>query len=145
MISYADAGFLVSLYSNDANSSRVVQRMMSQPLPISISWLCIIETRNALRLRQFRKQITSLEQQASLSDFESDLALGVLRLETMAEHRLQPQWEFLSDRYSATLGTRTLDILHVAAAVVLGAQEFLTFDHRQAALARAAGLIVPTL
>jgi predicted nucleic acid-binding protein len=53
--------------------------------------------------------------------------------------------ERLSAMHSEKLGTRSLDILHVAAAVVLGKQEFLTFDQRQAALAKAAGLDVPTL
>ena len=44
--------------------------------------------------------------------------------------------------HSATLGCRTLDIIHVAAALVIGAREFITFDGRQAALARQAGLTV---
>ena len=35
---------------------------------------------------------------------------------------------------------RSLDLLHVAAAVSLGAKKFLTCDARQLALARAAGL-----
>jgi predicted nucleic acid-binding protein len=48
--------------------------------------------------------------------------------------------ERLSARYSEKLGTRSLDILHVAGAVVLGATSFLTFDRRQATLARASGL-----
>jgi predicted nucleic acid-binding protein len=35
---------------------------------------------------------------------------------------------------------RTLDLLHVAAAVSLGAKNFITCDGRQLALANAAGL-----
>jgi predicted nucleic acid-binding protein len=50
--------------------------------------------------------------------------------------------ERLSALHSEKLGTRSLDILHVAAALVLGAAEFHSFDGRQAALARAAGLRV---
>jgi hypothetical protein len=48
----------------------------------------------------------------------------------------------LSEHYSATLGTRSLDILHVTAARSARARHFLTFDARQAALARRAGLTV---
>jgi predicted nucleic acid-binding protein len=48
--------------------------------------------------------------------------------------------ERLSALYSEKLGTRSLDVLHVSAALVLGLGEILTFDARQAALARAAGL-----
>ncbi len=53
--------------------------------------------------------------------------------------------ERLSARHSEALGTRTLDILHVAAALVLGATQLLTFDDRQAGLARDVGLHVPAL
>ena len=40
-------------------------------------------------------------------------------------------------------GHRTLDIMHVATAVHLGAKQFLTFDSRQRQLAKYAGLRVP--
>ena len=53
--------------------------------------------------------------------------------------------ERLSGIFTKTLGTRSLDVLHVSHAVVLGVKEFLTFDIRQAALAKAAGLKVPKL
>jgi hypothetical protein len=49
----------------------------------------------------------------------------------------------LSRRHTAKSGTRTLDILHVAAALVLHAESFYTFDRAQAQLARAAGLATP--
>jgi predicted nucleic acid-binding protein len=48
----------------------------------------------------------------------------------------------LSAGHSAILGCRTLDIIHVAVAVVIGAKEFVTFDARQAAMAKQAGLTV---
>ena len=38
-----------------------------------------------------------------------------------------------------------MDILHVACAVEIGASAFLTFDKRQAELARFAGLEVPMM
>jgi len=48
----------------------------------------------------------------------------------------------LSDQFASRTGARTLDTLHVAAARLLGAKEFLTSDDRQAKLARAIGLKV---
>ena len=51
--------------------------------------------------------------------------------------------ERLSAQHSEKLGTRSLDVLHVAAALTLGLSVMLTFDVRQAALARAAGLRAP--
>ena len=53
--------------------------------------------------------------------------------------------ESLSRRYTSIFGARSLDILHVAAAVVLDASAFVTHDDRQARLAKAAGLPVITL
>ncbi len=49
----------------------------------------------------------------------------------------------LSDRYTARLGPRSLDVLHVATAVTLATKHFVTHDEhdeRQGALARAVGL-----
>jgi predicted nucleic acid-binding protein len=50
--------------------------------------------------------------------------------------------EQLSADHTAATLCRTLDTLHVALALELGATEFCTFDHRQAALASLAGLTV---
>jgi predicted nucleic acid-binding protein len=43
---------------------------------------------------------------------------------------------------SRLLGTRALDVLHVASALALRARSFCTFDARQAKLAAAEGLLV---
>ena len=48
----------------------------------------------------------------------------------------------LSRRHTLSQGHRTYDVLLVAAALELGATLFLTFDGRQAKLARAEGLEV---
>ncbi len=46
----------------------------------------------------------------------------------------------LAEQHVARLGVRTLDSLHVAAALELKADAFWTFDQRQAKLAEAEGL-----
>jgi predicted nucleic acid-binding protein len=48
----------------------------------------------------------------------------------------------LSDAYGPVLGARTLDVLHVAAALHLGVSEFYSFDRRQCALAARCSLVV---
>jgi predicted nucleic acid-binding protein len=48
----------------------------------------------------------------------------------------------LVQKWTAKLGTRSLDIMHVAVAVALSSDTFLTFDERQGKLARAARLAV---
>jgi predicted nucleic acid-binding protein len=48
----------------------------------------------------------------------------------------------LSRAHSRVIGCRSLDILHVASAIEIGAKIFWTFDGRQNELARQAGLKV---
>ena len=145
MTAYADTGLLCSLYAPDAHSRRAVARMARQPLPLPLTWLHQLEFRNALRLRVFRGEITPAQRDASLNAMLADLAAGVLAAAAPPLAEVMTEAERLSALHSKTLGSRSLDILHVSSALVLGAAEFLTFDHRQIALAKAAGLKTPAL
>jgi hypothetical protein len=145
MTAYADTGLLCSLYAPDAHSRRAVARMARQALPLPMTWLHQLEFRNALRLRVFRGEITPAQRDASLNAMLADLAAGVLAAMAPPLSEVTTEAERLSAMHSETLGTRSLDILHVSSAVVLGAAEFLTFDQRQIVLAKAAGLITPAL
>lgn len=145
MKAYADTGFLCSLYAPDAHSARAAKRMSRLTLPLPYVWLHQLELRNALRLRVFRSEITPPQRDASLNLVLVDLAAGVLASAQPPLPEVMLEAERLSALHSETLGTRSLDILHVAAAVTLGLGEFLTFDQRQRALAVAAGLKIPAL
>jgi predicted nucleic acid-binding protein len=48
----------------------------------------------------------------------------------------------LSAAHTETIGNRAYDILHVAAARIIGATEFWSFDGKQRALAQAEGMKV---
>ncbi len=143
MIAYADTGFLCSLYAPDSLSRRATARMKRQALPLPFTWMHQLEFRNALRLRVFRGDITGSQRDASLSALLADLATGVLKTSAPPLAELMTEAERLSALHSEKIGTRSLDILHVSAALVLGLAQFITFDKRQARLARAAGLQVP--
>lgn len=145
MSAYADTGFLCSLYAPDANSDRAIRRMQKQDLPLPFTWLHQLEFRNALRLRVFRREIDASQRDGSLNLLLADLANGVLVPASPTLNELMTEAERLSAQYSEKLGTRSLDILHVAAALTLGREAVLTFDTRQAALARAARLKTPPL
>lgn len=145
MKAYADTGFLCSLYAPDAHTGLAVKRIKRQTLPLPFTWLHQLEFRNALRLRIFRKEITPAQRDSSLNAMLADLAAGVLVHAPISVTDLTIEAERLSVLHSENLGTRSLDILHVAAALVLGLPVFLTFDRRQHALALAAGLRAPVL
>jgi predicted nucleic acid-binding protein len=72
-------------------------------------------------------------------DFERDRAGGVWVEVNFPELAFEVCAQ-LARRHAARLGNRTLDALHVAAALELKAERFWTFDERQAKLARAEGL-----
>jgi predicted nucleic acid-binding protein len=69
----------------------------------------------------------------------ADSAAGVLTPVELTLADLTSEAERLSALHSETFGTRSLDILHVASALVLGLSTFLTFDRRQCTLAEVAG------
>jgi hypothetical protein len=145
MNAYADIGFICSVHAPDANTGRAIAWLRKNRDPLPFTGLHRLEFRNALRLRVFRKEITAVQRELSIQALLSDLAAGVFA-------HADPRWadvlseaERLSAGHSELIGTRSLDILHVAGALVLGSEQFVTFDTRQATLARAAGLRVPEM
>ncbi len=145
MSCYADTGFIVSLHSRDANSDLAKARMKSHGVPMVWTWLHEMEFRNAIRLQVFRKQLDPQDIAQILHRQSLGLENGVYLPISPAIAEVNREVERLSGLYTKNLGTRTLDILHVSHALVLGIREFLTFDRRQADLAKAAGLKVPVL
>jgi predicted nucleic acid-binding protein len=137
---YADTSFVASLYMPDSNSARAAQRMRRLPLPLLIGSLGEVELSNAFRLRVFRSEMRSAEARAGLAAFHEDLRNGIIAVKPMTDQMFAAA-ERLASRWTARLGTRTLDILHVACAIALDAESFHTFDARQRRLAAAAGLI----
>jgi hypothetical protein len=88
----------------------------------------------------FRRDITETEGNGALSDLDSDVTQGRLFLADVPWRQALDRAADLSRAHTPALGTRTLDVLHVASAVVLECRTFVTYDDRQAALAKAVGL-----
>lgn len=97
---------------------------------------------NSICLAIFRDDLTPNVGEAALADVDDDLAEGRLFLADVPWRRALDRAAELSRTHTPALGTRTLDVLHVASAVVLRCQRFVTYDDRQAALAKAVGLRV---
>lgn len=90
-----------------------------------------------------KKGYSEREADQMIADWERDVAKGLNLLvpcDMDAVLRLAPTF---SMKRTGLGGHRTLDVLHVATAVHLGAQVFLTFNARQRELAEHAGLHVP--
>lgn len=140
MIAYADTGFLVSLYAHDSHSAVASALVKQQPIFL-LTPLGEAEFTNALELQVFRKQWTRREANLVREEFLRHQSVGVFRIEP-----LTPEfWDkaiAISRRHTTRLGTRTLDLLHVAAAIVLNADVLYSFDERQRKLAAAEQLPV---
>jgi predicted nucleic acid-binding protein len=97
---------------------------------------------NSIQLAVHRSEIDDRMAQAAIADLEADVREGRLMVLDVLWRRTLDLAAELSTRHTALLGTRTLDVLHVASAITLEAKRFVSYDDRQAALARAAGLRV---
>jgi predicted nucleic acid-binding protein len=132
---YLDTSFLVSLYSPDANSAAAARTMQASAGDRFVTTLGELEVINAMGLRVFRKEITDAQAQLSLRDFEHDLSNGVFQLRGLPDPVFERAGQ-LSRQTTARLGTRTADLLHVAAALDLGVDYLYTFDQQQRKLAQ---------
>ena len=142
MDAYFDSAIIVKLYVREATSPDAIRLVGAYVAPYWLTQWQALEVKNAIRVKSFRKEITAAEMNQSIAAFEQDIATGRWQRPVYAAATVEQKAEELSASHSAVLGCRTLDIIHVAAALVLEAKEFVTFDTRQAELAKQAGLKV---
>jgi predicted nucleic acid-binding protein len=136
---YADTSFLASLYFLDSHSAEAERRVRQFSPIFFLTPLLELELVNALQLRVFRREASSSEIRAAKSDLDTDIRDGVFSPAPMPTDAYELARR-ISTKKIPTIGTRTLDILHVACATLLDTDEFWTFDARQADLAKAEGL-----
>ncbi len=142
MTSCVDASFLFSLYVLDMNSAAASAKMRRAVLPLLLTDVGKIEIFNAVGLRLFRKELQPAEAKKVYALFREDIEGGVVQIVPLPAAAYQ-QAEQIARRHTPLLGTRTLDVLHVASALLLKADAFYTFDQKQAKLASALGLRIP--
>ena len=112
-----------------------------QPLPFT-PWHRL-EVRNAIRLSVFHKLIDLPQSKAQLKQTDEDLHDETVLVHTPVDWvAVLREAEKLGAALAGDFGCRSGDLLHVAAAVELGFDHFLTFDERQKKLAKAIGLPV---
>lgn len=140
MNAYADTGFVVSLYKAETTSQAAAAAMSRLQVTVWLSPLGELELHNAFQLSIFRGEIDAPAAILKKQLFAEDLKKGVFAILPVPAAILYPKAIELADRHSAKLGTRSLDLMHVAAALILEADLFLSFDERQRKAAEAEGL-----
>jgi hypothetical protein len=139
---YADTGFVVSLYKMESTSEKAAALMRKLESPVWISALSEIELRNAFQLSVFRGEIDKASAELKLRLFQQDLKKGIYAVMPVSSSALHSKTAELIDRHSARIGTRSLDLMHIATAILLKADVFLSFDLRQRKAAKLEGLKV---
>jgi predicted nucleic acid-binding protein len=135
-----DTSFLVSLYGYDVHTAKAIATLRSSGSALFCSLFNEYELVNAIHLRVWRGLSTREEANVFLASFRADLEQSILRRLTVNLAAVLVEAQRLSTTFTAHGGHRAFDILHVSAALHLGALEFLTFDVNQRKLATAAGL-----
>lgn len=139
---YVDPSALRSLYLHDDRSARFCawRRRLGGCLPVTRFGR--VEIINSVQLAVHRQLIDGGLAQSAIADFDADIREGRLAVLDVLWRRTLDLAAELSTLHTAALGTRTLDVLHVATAVTLETKRFVSYDTRQAALAKAVGLRV---
>lgn len=152
MRTYADSSFILRLVTGEADSAVAVAeyRRFGSPKLFFLP-LHTLEVRNAILLRAFhqRRSISSgergqvaRERDAALSRIAHFIARRALLEVALDMDSALTRALQLSAAHGERLGTRAIDLLHVACALALESELFLTTDNRQAQLAKAEGLKV---
>lgn len=143
MRAYADSSFLVALYLQRESSPAAAAFMQSHGRALPFTPWHRLEVRNAIRLAVFQGLIDSGQARTQLKQMDTDL-----REETLIVHA-PVDWvavlrraEQLGAAHNEMTGCRSSDLFHIAAAVEMEAELFLTCDARQKKMAQAAGLKV---
>ena len=141
-MNYADTGMLIKSYVEEVNSCLADSILCSMGAPFFYSHLHEIEIPNAIRLKVFRGEISQAQSETALFAFRSDIDSG--RLERFAYDLagIFSSAERLSLKHSARIGARSMDLLHIAAAIEIGCSHFASFDKRQRECAALEGLTI---
>ena len=144
---YVDPSALLKLYLHEPQSRAMAAWRSKVSGLLAVTPHGRVELLNGLSLAGHRGFLTAETYQAALAALDDDFEQGRYRSADLLWRAVLKRSAELSRAHTPTFGTRSLDVLHVASALELGAKRFVTFDERQGRLATATGLklVVPAL
>jgi len=135
---YLDSSALVKLYVPEKESENLNAHVQGESLPFT--HFHELEVKNAILLKSFRYPSLAGICQKVTASIDVDFEHHVLSRPNLIWTDVFQLAIELSVLHTSDIGCRSLDILHVAAAKIGHYKNFITYDQRQAALAKAAGL-----
>lgn len=142
---YADPSALSRLYLHQEGSKEVTGWRAKLKGPLLVTHHGHTELVNGICRANFNTNITLNEMNEILAEIEGDFACGLLIHADLLWRATLNRAMKLSRQFTPSLGTRTLDVLHVASALELKMRHFFTYDSKQQLLARAADLKIVIL
>lgn len=139
MTTYIDSSALVAVYVPERFSA-AARAALSRVPQAPYTLLHELEVANAFALLLGRRSITAAEHRAIRAQLRDDVEAQRLVATALDWPQAFAGACELSESLTATLLTRSLDLLHVAAARALGCKVLVSADDRQLAAAKAAGL-----
>jgi predicted nucleic acid-binding protein len=139
---YPDTSFLMALYAPEAQSLLARSHMDRTAAALIFTPFHRVEFRTGIRVRVFRRTLELNQLREAFQKCDEDLLAEILIHTPLVWSDMLREAERIGEAHLIETGVRTGDLLHIASAVMLGAREFLTFDQRQTALAKRAGLKV---
>ena len=139
MTTYIDSSALVAVYVPERYSAPARRTLRTVP-QVPYTLLHELEVANAFALLLGRGSITAAEHRAIGAQVRDDVEAQRLRPTALDWPQTFAGACELSASCTPSLLTRSLDLLHVAAAGALGCTVFVSADDRQLAAAKAAGL-----
>ncbi|MBK8038891.1 MAG: type II toxin-antitoxin system VapC family toxin [Verrucomicrobiaceae bacterium] len=142
MSATADSSLIVALYLAEVDSSRADDACASVPPPLQLTDWHRVEIANAFQRAVRNGRITAAQAAHLWQDFTGDIAAGRFEVIAIDHAAVLARTLTLTQKHTATLGTRSLDLIHIASALEMRASDFLSLDKRQRQAADAEGLKV---
>ncbi len=137
---YVDPSALARLYIHQQGSREIAIWRARVGGALQVTHHGRTEIINAICRGAFLGHFDETRLAEALADLTTDLAQGRLHQADLLWRSALNRAAELSRIHTPKLGTRSLDVLHVACALELRLRYFLTFDERQQKLAAAVGL-----
>jgi predicted nucleic acid-binding protein len=138
--SYFDTSALRPLFIHEERSRRMSRYIHRHRGSIRMTRFGYAELVNSMACAVFRKDISAAQFGAALADLDSDLkSERIIMVDLLWRAAIDRAVE-LSREHTPELGSRMLDVLHIASALELGVKNIISYDERQIELANTAGL-----
>ncbi|MGB5420544.1 MAG: type II toxin-antitoxin system VapC family toxin [Desulfobacterales bacterium] len=137
---YVDTSIIVKLYIKEKYSRNASNWLKENNEAVPLTSFHELEFINAIHLKLFRIETTPQTIRQIMARFDEHEKKGIYYRPPLDWSAVFIHAIDLSKTHSASLGSRALDILHVASALSIHADKFLTLDDRQSQLADLAGL-----